>query len=68
MGDWTCNERGVSNSSEQYLRIVQTVERLIREDAWMLINGKADRTAGLIVAQLAHKHGFHTHRKEIKNG
>ena len=55
--DWTA-KNGKSNSSDEYLRLVAEVERLIRDDAHMLISGKADKTAGLIMAQLAHKHGL----------
>jgi hypothetical protein len=54
--DWTCDERGASNSSPEFLAIVAEVERLIRDDAHMLIGGRADATARLIVAHLAHRH------------
>lgn len=53
--DWTAKD-GVSNSSEEYLRLVDIVERLIREDAHVLINGNVRETARLIMSQLAHKH------------
>ena len=56
--DWTCDEEGRSNSSERFKEICKEVERLIRDDANMLIMGRADRTAGLIVARLAHKFNF----------
>jgi len=56
--DWTRDETGRSNSSVHFKRIVAHVERLIREDAHKLIAGRADMTAGLIVAQLAHVYGF----------
>lgn len=55
--DWTSKD-GVSNSSDEFLHLVDVVERLIRSDAHMLISGRADRTAGLIMAQLAHIHGL----------
>lgn len=58
MKDWTADETGRSNSSEIYLHLVKEVEHLIRSDAHMLISGRADATAGLIVAQLAHVHGL----------
>lgn len=58
MSDWTTGPDGVSNSSEQFRHLVAEVERLIRGDAHMLIAGRADRTAGLIMAQLAHRHGM----------
>jgi hypothetical protein len=55
--DWTADPAtGRTNSSEEYLRIVGEVERLIRESAHALINGGVWRTAALIVAQLAHVH------------
>jgi hypothetical protein len=55
--DWTTNAEGVSNSSREFEEIVHAVERLIRNDAlYRLIAGRADATARLIVAQLAHVH------------
>lgn len=56
--DWTCDSDGRTNSSEQFTRLVREVERLIRGDAHKLIAGRADMTAQLIMAQLAHKHGL----------
>jgi len=56
--DWTCSVDGRSNSSVEFLRLCREVEALIRQDAFMLIAGRADRTAGLIMAQLAHRHGL----------
>ena len=57
VADWTVDPiTGRSNSSERYLSLVEVVERLIRSDAHQLIAGNARSTAGLIVAQLAHKH------------
>lgn len=56
--DWTCDERGRSNSSDEYHRLVSEVERLIRSGAHSLINGDARSVASLIVAQLAHVHGL----------
>lgn len=56
--DWTAGPDGRTNSSETYQRIAAHVEALIRQDAHRLIAGRADMTAGLIVAQLAHKHGL----------
>lgn len=58
--DWTTDSEGRSNSSEQFKTLVKEVERLIRGDAHMLISGRADLTAGLIMAQLAHRHGLST--------
>ena len=55
MTDWTSNGRG-SNNSPRFLELCKAVEALIRGDAHMLIQGRADRTAGLIMAQLAHVH------------
>ena len=55
--DWTVNpETGRSNSSPLFKSLCAEVERLIRGDAHKLIGGRADMTAGLIMAQLAHVH------------
>jgi len=54
--DWTCDEAGMSNSSAEFDRLCREVERLIRGDAHHLIGGRADLTACLIMAQLAHVH------------
>lgn len=56
MGDWTKARNGRTNSSAEFNRICKEVERLIRGDAFHIINGHADMTARLIVAQLAHVH------------
>ncbi len=57
--DWTIDPAtNRSNSSAEFNRLCDEVERLIRGDAHMLISGQAGRTAGLIMAQLAHKHGL----------
>lgn len=56
--DWTADSDGRTNSSEIYLHLVEEIERLIRGDAHMLISGRADATARLIMAQLAHIHGL----------
>lgn len=54
--DWTRDENGRSNSSPRFIELCREVERLIRGDAHQLIQGRADRTARLVMAQLAHKH------------
>jgi hypothetical protein len=55
--DWTTNEKtGRSNSSDMFEELCEKVERLIRSDAHSLIAGRADSTARLIMAQLAHVH------------
>lgn len=56
--DWTVGTDGRSNTSLAFEQISTEVERIIRSDAPMLISGHADRTARLIVAHLAHKHGM----------
>lgn len=56
-GDWTSKD-GISNTSDKYLEICKVVENLIRGDAHMLMAGRADATARLIVSNLAHKHGM----------
>lgn len=55
--DWTAKD-GRSNSSDEFEAIAKHVESLIRADAHKLINGRADDTARLIVAQLAHNLGM----------
>lgn len=52
--DWTVAD-GRTNSSPEYVRLCGEVERIIRDDAHTLMSGGADRTARLIMAQLAHK-------------
>lgn len=57
--DWTVDPgTGRSNSSAEYLALVGHLGRLIRDSAFDLIGGRADRVAHLIVAQLAHEHGM----------
>jgi hypothetical protein len=59
MDDWTVDpETGRSNSSARYKELVAVIERLIRDDAHMLLSGHAECTAGLILAHLTHKYGF----------
>lgn len=55
---WTSSAEGITNSSPKYLELVAVVEQLIRQDAHMLISGRADITARMIVARLAHAHGL----------
>lgn len=57
--DWTVDPiSGCANSSRAYVELCGHIERLIRGDASNLIAGQAGRTAGLIMAQLAHVHGL----------
>jgi hypothetical protein len=56
--DWTQSRLGVSNCSQDFRRLVTVVERIIREDAHALLAGRADETARLIVANLAHKYAM----------
>ncbi len=56
MKNWTQDSEGRENSSPEFLRLCREVERLIRQDAHMLIAGRAGQTACLIMAQLAHVH------------
>lgn len=56
--DWTAGPDGVANTSQKYLDLVMEVERLIRSDAHQLLSGREDRTARLIVSNLAHKYGL----------
>jgi hypothetical protein len=53
--DWTRDAEGRSNSSPEFLRVVDEVTRLIRDGAGRSLDPQwARSTAGLIVAQLAH--------------
>lgn len=61
--DWTRGKDGRSNSSPLFNALIKEVARLIREDAHILIAGRAEDTAGLILAQLAHVHGLSPRRK-----
>lgn len=55
--DWTCDERGASNSSEEFDRLVDEVARLIHANGGSCLSPTWVRaTAGLIMAQLAHRH------------
>lgn len=56
--DWTKNAEGRSNSSEEFLHLCAEVETLMRASAAALLNGRVDRVARLIMAQLAHQHGL----------
>jgi len=57
--DWTLNtETNRSNSSPKFVQLVSAVAELIKEDVRVLSNEQAKITAGLIMAQLAHKHGL----------
>lgn len=53
--DWTRDAKtGRSNSSDEYVFLVGVVARLMRND--YRLGDDPERTAGLIVAQLAHKY------------
>jgi len=58
--DWTCDEKGVSNSSEKFIELSNAVAYLLNGECWNLMNGSAGRkaTARLIMAQLAHKYNM----------
>ena len=57
--DWTVDlKTHIGNSSELYLAIRAEIEDIIRSEGYALINGGARGTAGLILAQLAHRYGF----------
>lgn len=56
-GQWTV-EGTHSNSSAKYKDVVSIVEEIIRHSAHDLIAGRADAVAGLIVSNLAFKHGI----------
>ncbi len=57
--DWTVDvETGRSNSSTAFRDLVVDIERIIRDSAHSLINGRADNVAGSILAHLIHRHGL----------
>ncbi|MDP1718966.1 MAG: hypothetical protein Q8L24_00895 [bacterium] len=57
--DWTVDPKThCSNSSPEFRQLVSEVARLIKAEAYRLLNGQVESAAGLIMAQLAHKHGF----------
>ena len=56
--DWTRGPDGRSNNSQLFLDLCDDIERVIRNEAHALINGRADQTARLIVARMAHKHAL----------
>lgn len=64
MTDWTRDAGGRQNSSPLFLRLCDAVELLIRNDANGLLNGRADVTAKLIMAQLAHRYGLGPEHQE----
>lgn len=66
--DWTADEQGRSNSSQEFREIAAVVEEIIRGDAHMLIGGRADATARLIVANLSHRFGMTPSRKDRSHG
>ena len=55
--DWTAVD-GRSNSSALYVNLSSEIARLLRDSAHSLIAGRTDEVGGLILAQLAHKHGL----------
>ena len=66
---WTDNPKtGRSNDSPLFEELVVDVESIIRRDAHTLINGGANSTARLIVAQLAHRHGLAPGETRIRSG
>lgn len=67
MNDWTVKD-GRTNSSDEFERIADEIERLIRNDSYMLISGRADNTARLILAQLAHVHHMRPVTPTIEEG
>lgn len=57
MEDWTA-KNGVSNSSEEYIKIVKIVDNIIRGSGYSLIRGDTNGVARTIVSQLAHTYKF----------
>ena len=63
MSDWTVDpETGRSNSSAEFLRLEDEIARLITSGGGQALSRAWARDAArLILAQLAHKHGFAPH-------
>ena len=62
--DWTVDRKsGRSNSSARFLELSAEVGRLIRRDAFSLLQGRSEDTGRLIMAQLAHVHGLAPSKK-----
>lgn len=55
--DWTMNA-GRSNSSEQFLTLVQVVNGIIRHSGVSLVTGQVRSVARVIVSQLAHEYNL----------
>lgn len=56
--NWTTDATGLDNSSEAFRTTVSIVAGIIRGQAHALISGDVENVARLVVAQLAHVHGF----------
>ena len=59
--DWTVDpETHRTNSSPRFEELVEAVGRLLDDEVYSLAQGREGRrrTAGLIMAQLAHVHGL----------
>lgn len=68
--DWTIGPHNKSNTSQTFNVLVADIERIIRNDAASLLSGRADSTARIIAAQIAHVHHFVPSKtaKEITRG
>ena len=57
--DWTVDPTThCSNSSPEFNRLTSDVAQLIRRNPHDIVDGRIEKVAGLIMAQLAHKHGL----------
>lgn len=68
--DWTVGPHNKSNTSQVFNVLVADIKRIIRNDAATLIARRADATARIIAAQIAHVHHFVPSKtaKEIARG
>jgi hypothetical protein len=62
--DWT-EFNGWANSSPLFLELTAVVAQLIKNDAHHLLNGRADLTARLIIAQLVHVYGLRPSETDV---
>lgn len=56
--DWTVGPKNKSNTSQTFNALVADIERIIRNDAATIVAGRANLTARIIAAQIAHSHHF----------
>lgn len=56
--DWTVGHGTRSNTSQEFVVLCAAIEKIIRGEAATLIAGRADSTARIIAAHIAHELHF----------